>query len=240
MHGSVPAFLAPRLLPLSSSARLNVTHVPLGCATWPAFWTVTEDLDNWPTGGEIDILENANDEWNGARTSLHTKDSCTIPARVASQSGVVAYTNCSAYTPENTGCTTEMNGTSTPSWGAQFNAQGGGIVAMERSLGSTGNGVRVWYWRHGEEPSNVARGSQSVDTSTWGQPGADFHVADTCHGDFGKHKVRDSALCLGGELSPCSLSSLPALDHLRHYPVRRSSSQPCALFSFEASRAPRD
>ena len=170
---------------------LNLTHVPVGCAVWPAFWTVTENLDDWPIGGEIDILENANDEWAGARVSLHTKDNCTIPPRIYDQSGVVAYTNCSAYTPENTGCTVEMNGTSTPSWGTKFNQQGGGIFAMERSFGSTGNGVRVWYWKHGDHPQDLSCESKAVDPSSWGKPGAHLNVADFCYDDFADHKVRD-------------------------------------------------
>ena len=60
---------------------------------------------------------------------------------------------------------------------------------MERSMGSTGNGVRVWFWANGKEPSDLASGSQAVDPSSWGTPGADFDVADNCHGDFGPHKV---------------------------------------------------
>lgn len=173
-----------------------MSHVPIGCATWPAFWTVTSDLDDYPTGGEIDILENANDEWNGARSSLHTAESCTIPSSSSDASGSIAYTNCSVYTEGNTGCTYTLNGTSTPSWGSAFNAQGGGIVAMERSLGSEGRGVRIWYWSNGDEPSNLKEGSTNVDSSGWGTPGANFPVADTCSRDFGAHRITfDITLC---------------------------------------------
>lgn len=35
---------------------LDVQHMPEGCATWPAFWTVSQQ-GPWPKGGEIDIVE---------------------------------------------------------------------------------------------------------------------------------------------------------------------------------------
>jgi hypothetical protein len=35
---------------------LDLTHMPAGCATWPAFWTLSKD-GPWPNGGEIDIIE---------------------------------------------------------------------------------------------------------------------------------------------------------------------------------------
>lgn len=181
---------------------LNFAHVPTGCAVWPAFWTVTEDLTNWPTGGEIDIAENANDQYSGALASLHTASNCLIPATSSLETGSVQYQNCSAYTDGNIGCRVELDGSSSstsssvPSWGSGLNSAGGGIYAMERSLGSTGNGIRVWFWPNGSEPADLQSGSQSVDTSTWGKPGADFDVADGCHGDFGDHKITfDITLC---------------------------------------------
>jgi hypothetical protein len=35
---------------------LDLTHIPTGCATWPAFWTLSE-VGLWPAGGEVDIIE---------------------------------------------------------------------------------------------------------------------------------------------------------------------------------------
>lgn len=35
---------------------LDVEHMPTGCGTWPAFWTLS-DAGPWPNGGEIDIIE---------------------------------------------------------------------------------------------------------------------------------------------------------------------------------------
>lgn len=35
---------------------LDLAHMPEGCGTWPAFWTLSHK-GPWPNGGEIDIVE---------------------------------------------------------------------------------------------------------------------------------------------------------------------------------------
>ncbi|KAJ1022087.1 hypothetical protein NDA18_005321 [Ustilago nuda] len=177
---------------------LNVTHVPIGCATWPAFWTATENLDSWPIGGEIDIMENANNEYKANLVSAHTSSSCTIPNSISDATGTVAYTNCSAYAPSNPGCRVEMNGTSTPTWGTALNRAGGGIIAMERSFGTTGKGVRVWYFPNNSPstlPSDLKRSSTSVNTDNWPTPNAYLPIS-SCYADFAAHKIIfDITLC---------------------------------------------
>lgn len=151
---------------------------------------MTSNLDSYPIGGEIDIAENANDQYPGALSSLHTSSSCTIANKISDQTGTVQFSNCSASTQDNSGCRIELaTSSSQPSWGAALNARGGGIYAMERSMGSTGNGVRVWFFANGTEPNDLKAGSQAVDPNSWGRPGAHFDVADNCHADFGPHNV---------------------------------------------------
>ena len=38
---------------------IDLEHMPHGCGTWPAFWTLSQE-GPWPTGGEIDIIEVGN------------------------------------------------------------------------------------------------------------------------------------------------------------------------------------
>lgn len=167
---------------------LNATHMPSGCSTWPAWWTVTADIDNWPAGGEIDIMENANDQYTSNLVSLHTEKTCVVP-KSSSATGVLAYPDCGNA---DYGCRYELNGTSgatAANTGPAFNKAGGGIYAMERALGSTGNGIRIWFWPQGSEPSDLKSGSQSVDPSNWGNPAAEFGIASECASQFGPHQV---------------------------------------------------
>lgn len=56
--------------------------MPEGCSTWPAFWSTT--TGQWPSGGEIDIIEGVNDKGPNL-SSLHTSPNCNMPDKGANR-----------------------------------------------------------------------------------------------------------------------------------------------------------
>ncbi|KAK6842443.1 endo-1-3(4)-beta-glucanase [Apiospora arundinis] len=115
---------------------------------WPAFWTVGP---NWPNSGEIDIFEGVNTAKANAMT-LHTGSGCSFKQG-----------DCKG----NQGC--GANSTDTKSFGAGFNAIGGGSYAMEW----TSQAIKVWFFpRTAAMPQDVAAGKP--DPSTWPAPMVEF------------------------------------------------------------------
>ncbi|KAF2011703.1 glycoside hydrolase family 16 protein [Aaosphaeria arxii CBS 175.79] len=54
----------------------DIAHMPTNeCGSWPAFWLLGQE--EWPKGGEIDILEGVNDLDRNAVT-LHTSEKCIV------------------------------------------------------------------------------------------------------------------------------------------------------------------
>jgi hypothetical protein len=143
----------------------NVRHMPVGCGTWPAIWTLGDD---WPNQGEIDIMEGINNQGANSMT-LHTSSGCTVPFS-RSQSGVTLGTNCDVGATNNAGC--GVQSTDSRSFGPSFNANGGGWYAMERSPSE----VKVWFWSRAASnvPSDVKNGATTINTNGWGQPNAYF------------------------------------------------------------------
>ncbi|VDB87411.1 unnamed protein product [Peniophora sp. CBMAI 1063] len=82
---------------------IDVTHMPTGCATWPAWWTVSA-AGPWPSGGEIDIIEGVNLGTENL-ASLHTTAGCSMPHDRA-QTGTTISTDCDAALNSNQGCGT--------------------------------------------------------------------------------------------------------------------------------------
>ncbi|KAK3308164.1 glycoside hydrolase family 16 protein [Chaetomium strumarium] len=162
----------------------DVRHTPYGCATWPALWLT--DPNNWPTHGEIDIMEAVNQANSGNMVALHTTAGCDMSDIRRSMTGTAGQGDCHNATNSNTGCI--VLATSPATYGPAFNAAGGGIVALEWR----NEGIRVWVFsRNGAGAQGLtalpAAGEtmlQGPDTQTWGPPLADF-PATNC--DMARH-----------------------------------------------------
>ncbi|KAH7147102.1 glycoside hydrolase family 16 protein [Dactylonectria estremocensis] len=91
----------------------DIIHMPGSiCGVWPAMWLFGP---NWPISGEIDIIEGVNTQVHNTIT-LHTGSGCYI-------------------TNEGTLESTTLN------YGNSFNANGGGVYAMEW----TSDHISIWW-----------------------------------------------------------------------------------------------
>lgn len=145
----------------------DILHTPYGCATWPALWLT--DPSNWPTNGEIDVIEAVNNGTTGNQVTLHTTKGCTMKDK-RKETGTVLTTNCWNGTDDNAGC-----GVKAPAdtYGPVLNAAGGGVYALElRSAG-----IRVWFFSRASVPADITNAT-SPDPSSWGTPLADFPSTD--------------------------------------------------------------
>ena len=116
---------------------MDAVHAPTGCGTWPAWWM---NGDNWPYGGEIDIMEGVN-AFSQNQISIHTGSGCRIPSNTndlqtgSLTTGWFDSYNCAAYETGNEGCGVR-DLTSGNSFGEGFNAAGGGVYARKSLFSS--------------------------------------------------------------------------------------------------------
>ena len=153
----------------------DVKHSPFGCATWPAIWLA--DAYNWPTNGEIDVIEAVNQATSGVQSTLHTTKGCTMKVK-RKQTGSEVGTNCWNGTDANNGC-----GVKGPpsTYGQTFNQAGGGVYATELRA----EGIRIWFFPRASLPGDVATsintGSNDAthpNPANWPEPLADFPNTD--------------------------------------------------------------
>ncbi|TFK30713.1 endo-1,3(4)-beta-glucanase [Coprinopsis marcescibilis] len=168
---------------------MDSVHMPVGCGTWPAFWT---NGPNWPQGGEIDILE-AVHEYSNNQATLHTSAGCTISSTnsgtLAISGSVIAGTNCDVAATSNQGCGIRAN--SPLSYGRGFNENGGGVYAMKWDT----TGIAVYFFPRGAIPTDIEAEAPLPDT--WGAAQARW-PADSCDPfRFFRehHAIFDTTLC---------------------------------------------
>jgi len=156
----------------------DASHMPTGCATWPAWWLVGP---NWPNGGEIDIIEGINTN-NFDSTTLHTSQGCDMSGESTSlftgkwgtgPGGKLA-TNCWVNAPgeyANQGC-----GIVTPggTYGAPFNSAGGGVYVLEW----TGTYIQAFFFPRSGIPGDITSGNPNPQG--WGKPYAYFQLGQHC------------------------------------------------------------
>ncbi|PCH36174.1 glycoside hydrolase family 16 protein [Wolfiporia cocos MD-104 SS10] len=166
-----------------SLAVLDLQHMPEGCSTWPAFWSLSQK-GPWPAGGEIDIIEGVNMDTQNLM-SLHTSPGCTMPQQRL-ETGTVTSTNCDANVNYNQGCGVQD---AAGSFGVPFNARGGGWYAMARTQQ---DGIRVWFWpRDSPDVPLAVRAPVPglfptiMPDPTWGAPVAAFPIGPYC--DYAAH-----------------------------------------------------
>ncbi|KAI9744151.1 MAG: hypothetical protein M1818_002303 [Claussenomyces sp. TS43310] len=186
----------------------DIAHMPGGiCGTWPAHWTLGP---NWPTNGEIDIIEGVN---NAAVNlmSLHTSPGCTDAG--ANEVGTLQTSNCDTSVNFNSGC--GVTADTTASYGSGFNGGSGGVYATEW----TSSYIKIWFFPTGSVPADIAAGIP--DPTGWGLPQANFagtcdidsHFKDhniifdtTFCGDYGNAEWNNNAACqaIAGAGSTCN------------------------------------
>ncbi|KAH8676897.1 concanavalin A-like lectin/glucanase domain-containing protein [Tricladium varicosporioides] len=177
---------------------LDIAHMPENvCGTWPAFWTFNE-LD-YPKWGEIDILENINEQTQTLET-LHTTPTCSVAGNHFSlqELGQQTTYNCDDQATTGPFGTTQYQyqgcsavNTSPNNYGKALNAAGGAVYVMEW----TKDAISVWNFQPGNVPTNLVAGNP--DTSSWGLPQFTTAQGD-CDIDshFKDHKVvLDTTFC---------------------------------------------
>ncbi|EXJ87868.1 hypothetical protein A1O1_04795 [Capronia coronata CBS 617.96] len=163
----------------------DFNHAPGGvCGSWPAFWTLGP---NWPYNGEIDIMEGVNLVTHNGMT-LHTNPNCTIAGDPRTMTGQLQTTNCAYYPGYNVGCGISDNRPA--SFGAGFNAVGGGVYAMQW----TSDYIRVWFFPRGSIPSDIL--ARTPNPANWGLPAANMQGSCVIDSHFQAHKIiLNNAFC---------------------------------------------
>lgn len=173
----------------------DVKHMPTsttsgGCSVWPAFWTLGSG--EWPYSGEVDIIEGANTNQVNLG-STHTGNTCTVQQSPFQMTGTPAGNNCDYFLGNNqyNGAGCGAYDTRSVSWGAGFNANGGGVYAMDW----TSDAIKIYFFPRGNIPSDITAGTP--DPSGWGLPFTIFN-GPSCDIDanFADHRVVfDTTFC---------------------------------------------
>jgi len=169
---------------------IDLSHMPTGCGTWPAYWTVGP---NWPNGGEVDVIEGVNVMVNDA-TTLHTNAGCdqshTPTDSFSGHWGTGSQNNPADNCDVNAGDQYSNQGCSiipgvSNTYGTGFNNAKGGVYAH---LWDPAVGIKAWFWTRSQIPADVTSGKPNPDG--WGKPYAYFMFGQYCSSNhFANHNI---------------------------------------------------
>ena len=145
---------------------------------------------NWPTAGEIDIVEGVNNQAHNQMT-LHTGTSnpCSLDV-TGSFTGRVLATNCYSTQTANIGCSIlDIN---KRSFGYGFNNAQGGVFAL---LWDTSAGMSVWHFARADIPADIT--SQTPTPANWGTPAGHWSSAtcDIADNFYDHSMIFDMTIC---------------------------------------------
>ena len=123
--------------------------------------------DEWPQGGEVDIIEGANTAHRNL-ISAHTAEGCSQDESLEGMSsGNQRNTEC-FIGDQNIGCGFDPPTTSANTYGDGFNAANGGVYAVQWD----NEYVRVWHFVRDQIPGDIR--SKTPNPESWGLPQAVF------------------------------------------------------------------
>ncbi|KAI1468697.1 glycoside hydrolase family 16 protein [Daldinia caldariorum] len=133
----------------------------------PSAFNNQDNETEWPLGGELEIIEGANTAQRNLY-SAHTTEGCKAPS--AGFTGKQGRVNCSP-TGDNVGCNYAAPQSDTTSYGDAFNAEGGGVYALEWDS----EDLKLWHFPRSTIPDNIVYAHVlGPDPTTWGPPQAVF------------------------------------------------------------------
>ncbi|KAH8929412.1 glycoside hydrolase family 16 protein [Atractiella rhizophila] len=162
-----------RTFQVGSLIVINAWHLPYGCATWPAFWTV--GTGTWPQDGEIDIIEGAN---NGQQNqiALHTSAGCSLKTPM-NATGTPRNLNCESPGANNQNLGCQVGDTSASNYGKPASDVSGGVWAV---LFDT-TGVYYWHFPRDQIPAELVSSNITPNPANLGTPIARY--ANPCNGN---------------------------------------------------------
>ncbi|PFH58663.1 hypothetical protein XA68_13409 [Ophiocordyceps unilateralis] len=161
----------------------DIVHMPSStCGVWPAFWMFGP---NWPSSGEIDIIEGVNTQSQVAIT-LHTAPGCSVTNTGSMETTLLKTADCGSGGSSG-GCSQQTRGQA--NYGDGFNAGRGGVYATEW----TSDHIAVWFFPRSAVPPDVTAGRP--DPTSWGTPMARFAGCDIDSHFTDNQLVFDTTFC---------------------------------------------